>query len=52
MTFSWRDLSFDEEADAHVEAHFCRRGSSDKAPIKPSRAVLLQLLLKEKVALG
>jgi hypothetical protein len=21
MTFSWRDLSYDEEADAHVEAH-------------------------------
>jgi hypothetical protein len=52
MTFSWRDLPFDEEADAHVEAHFCGRGSSDKDPAKPSRAVLLQLLLKEKVASG
>jgi hypothetical protein len=45
MTFSWRDLPFDKEADAHVEAHFCGRGSSDKDPTKPSRAVLLQLLL-------
>jgi hypothetical protein len=48
--YSWRDLQFDEEADAQVETHFC--GKSDKDPTKPSRAVLLQLLLKEKVASG
>jgi hypothetical protein len=35
MTFSWRDLSYDEDADAHIEAHFCGRGSSDKDPTKP-----------------
>jgi hypothetical protein len=52
MTISWRDLSYDEDADAHVEAHFCGRGSSDKDPTKPSRSILLQLLLKEKVASG
>jgi hypothetical protein len=50
MTFSWRDLSFNEEADTQVEAHFC--GKSEKDPSKPSRAILLQLLLKEKVASG
>jgi hypothetical protein len=48
--YSWRDLQFDEEADAQVETHFCSK--SDKDPSKPSRAVLLQLLLKEKVASG
>jgi hypothetical protein len=42
-TFSWRDLQFNEEADAQVETHFC--WTSDKDPTKPSRAVLLQLLL-------
>jgi hypothetical protein len=32
--------------------HFCRRGTSDKDPSKPARSVLLQLLLKDKVASG
>jgi hypothetical protein len=50
MTLTWRDLTFDAEADAQVENHFC--GNSDKDPTKPSRAVLFQLLLKEKVASG
>jgi hypothetical protein len=52
MTLSWRDLSYDEDADAHILDHFCRRGLSDKDPTKPSRSVLLQLLLKEKVTSG
>jgi hypothetical protein len=52
MTFSWRDLSYDEDAKAHLIDHFCRRGTSDKDPTKPARSVLLQLLLKEKVASG
>jgi hypothetical protein len=52
MTFLWRDLSYDEDANAHLIDHFCRRGTSDKDPTKPSRSVLLQLLLKEKVASG
>jgi hypothetical protein len=46
--YLWRDLQFNEEADTQVETHFC--GKLDKDPSKPSRAVLLQLLLKEKVA--
>jgi hypothetical protein len=50
MTFSWRDLSYDEDANAHLIDHFCRRGTLDKDPTKPSRSVLLQLLLKKKVA--
>jgi hypothetical protein len=50
MTFSWRDIQFDAEADTQVENHFC--GKSDKDPSKTSRAVLFQLLLKEKVASG
>jgi hypothetical protein len=50
MTLLWRDLSYDDDADAHIEAHFCGRVLSDKDPTKPSRSVLLQLLLKEKVA--
>jgi hypothetical protein len=50
MTLSWRDLQFDAEADTQVENHFC--GNLDKDPSKPSRAVLFQLLLKEKVASG
>jgi hypothetical protein len=52
MTLSWRDLSYDEDADAHILDHFCRRGLLDKDPTKPSRSVLLQLLLKEKVEKG
>jgi hypothetical protein len=50
MTHTWRDLGYDAEADILVENHFC--GNSGKDPTKPSRAVLLQLLLKEKVASG
>jgi hypothetical protein len=52
MTFLWRDLSYDEDGNAHLIDHFCRRGTSDKDPTKPARSVLLQLLLKEKVASG
>jgi hypothetical protein len=35
MTFSWRDLSYDEDANAHLIDHFCRRGTLDKDPTKP-----------------
>jgi hypothetical protein len=52
MTFSWRDLSYDKDANAHLIDHLCRRGTSEKDPTKPSRSVLLQLLLKEKVPSG
>jgi hypothetical protein len=52
MTLSWRDLSYDEDADAHIKAYFCGRGSLEKYPTKHLRSVLLQLLLKEKVASG
>jgi hypothetical protein len=51
MTLSWRDLSYDKDADAHLLDHFCRRGTSDKDPTKPSRS-FLGLLLKEKDASG
>jgi hypothetical protein len=52
MMLSWRDLSYDKDAGAHIEDHFCRRGSSDKDLTKPSRSILLQLLLKDKVTSG
>jgi hypothetical protein len=52
MTFSWRDLSYDVDANTLLIDHFCRRGTSDKEPSKPPRSVLLQLLLKDKVASG
>jgi hypothetical protein len=48
---SRRDLPFDEEVNNQLLDHFCRR-SSDKDPSKPSRLVLLQLLLKYMVASG
>jgi hypothetical protein len=51
-TYSWRDLTFDEDANTHLLDHFCRRGTSDKDPSKPARSALLQLILKNIVASG
>jgi hypothetical protein len=34
MTFSWRDLSYDEDANTLLLDHFCRRGTSDKDPVQ------------------
>jgi hypothetical protein len=50
--YSWRDLSFDEDANTHLLDHFCRRVTSDKDPSKPVRSTLLQLLLKNMVTSG
>jgi hypothetical protein len=50
--YSWRDLSFDEEANTHLLQHFCRRGTSEKDPRKPGKTDLFQLLLKYMVASG
>jgi hypothetical protein len=50
--YSWRDLSFDEEANAHLLEHFCRRGTSEKDPTKPGKTALFQFLLKYMVASG
>jgi hypothetical protein len=52
MMFSWRDLSYDEDANRLLLDHFCRRGTSDKDPSKLARSALLQLVLKNMVALG
>jgi hypothetical protein len=49
--FLWRDLPFDTEVNTQLLDHFCKR-SSDMDPSKPSRSALLQLLLKNMVALG
>jgi hypothetical protein len=49
---SWRDLPFDEEANAHLLEHFCRRGTSEKDPTKPGKTDLFQIMLKYMVALG
>jgi hypothetical protein len=46
MTHSWRDLGYDAEADSLVENYFCSLYPPSKEPAKPSRAVLLKLLLK------
>jgi hypothetical protein len=50
--YSWRDLSFNEDANTHLLDHFCRRGTSDTDPSKPARSALLQLLLKNMVPSG
>jgi hypothetical protein len=50
--YSWRNLSFDEEADTHLLDHFCKRGTSEKDPTKPGKPALFGLLLKYMVALG
>jgi hypothetical protein len=52
MTFSWRDLSYNEDVNTLLLDHFCRRGTSDKDPSKPARSALLQLVLKNMVASG
>jgi hypothetical protein len=49
--YLWRDLPFDEEANAHLLDHFCRRGL-EKDPRKPGKTSLFQILLKYMVALG
>jgi hypothetical protein len=50
--YSWRDLSFDKEANTQLLEHFCRRGTSEKDPTKPGKSALLQLLLKNMVPSG
>jgi hypothetical protein len=50
--YSWRNLSFDEEANTQLLEHFCERGTSEKDPTKPGKLALLQLLLKYMVASG
>jgi hypothetical protein len=50
--YSWRDLPFDKEANAHLLEHFCRRGTSEKDLTKPGKTALFQLLLKYMVASG
>jgi hypothetical protein len=52
MSHTWRDLGYDAEADSSVENYLCNLYPPSKEPSKPSRAVLLKLLLKEKVASG
>jgi hypothetical protein len=32
MTLSWRDLSYDEDADTHLLDHFCRGGNVKQGP--------------------
>jgi hypothetical protein len=50
--YSWRDLPFEEEANAYLLEHFCRRGTLEKDPTKPGKTALFQLLLKYMVAAG
>jgi hypothetical protein len=40
--YSWRDLSFDKEANTQLLEHFCRSGTSEKDPTKPGKSALLQ----------
>jgi hypothetical protein len=49
--YSWRDLPFDEEANAQLLDHFCRR-SLEKDPVKPGKPDLFKILLKYMVAVG
>jgi hypothetical protein len=44
-------LPFDEEANAQLLDHFCRR-SSEKDPVKPGKEDLFKILLKYTVASG
>jgi hypothetical protein len=50
--YSWRNLSFDEEANTQLLEHFCKRGTSEKDPTKPGKPALLCLLLTYMVASG
>jgi hypothetical protein len=50
--FSWRNLTFDEEADTHLLDYFCKRGTSEKDPTKHGKLALFGLLLKYMVASG
>jgi hypothetical protein len=50
--YSWRNLSFDEEADTCLLEHFCKRGTSEKDPTKTGKPAFFGLLLKYMVASG